>query len=145
MPNTRLNIYLVVNEKALRLIKHDYVTHILHETLSHLLGQETQTITLNLNLNDHTHLDNSQAYKDPYPSIPSKTYTNDPPQICPYHTAWNPTYFIYTDGFLAIGNPTLGTSIVSPRTHTTTNIEIKSQPERHTINRAELAAIIIVQ
>jgi len=40
--------------------------------------------------------------------------------------------------------PTMGASIVSPRTHTTTHIEIKSQPERHTINRVELAAIIIV-
>jgi ribonuclease HI len=37
----------------------------------------------------------------------------------------------------------LGASIVNPRTHTTTHIEIKSQPERHTINRAELAAITL--
>ena len=36
--NTRLNIYLVANEKAFRLLNHDYVTHTLHETLSHLLG-----------------------------------------------------------------------------------------------------------
>ena len=31
--------------------------------------------------------------------------------------------------------------MVNPKTHTTTHIEIKSQPERHTINRAKLAAI----
>jgi ribonuclease HI len=37
----------------------------------------------------------------------------------------------------------LGVSIVNPNTQTTTHIEIKSQPERHTINRAELAAITL--
>jgi ribonuclease HI len=41
-----------------------------------------------------------------------------------------------------LGNPCglLHLYIVSPKTHTTTHIVIKSQPERHTINRAELAA-----
>jgi ribonuclease HI len=47
------------------------------------------------------------------------------------------------DGLLVTGNFTLGASIFNPSTHTTTHIEIKSQPERHTINRAELAAITI--
>jgi ribonuclease HI len=37
----------------------------------------------------------------------------------------------------------MGASIVNPSTQTTTHIEIKSQPERHTINRAELAAITL--
>jgi ribonuclease HI len=41
------------------------------------------------------------------------------------------------------GNPIMGASIVNSRTQTTTHIEIKSQPERHTINRAELAAITL--
>jgi ribonuclease HI len=47
------------------------------------------------------------------------------------------------DGSLVKGNPILGASIVDPRTQTTTYIEIKSQPKRHTINRAELAAITL--
>ena len=68
---------------------------------------------------------------------------NNPPHIRPYHAAWNPKEYIYTDGSLVIGNPTLGASIVNPRTQTTTHFEIKSQPERHTINRAELAAITL--
>jgi ribonuclease HI len=55
----------------------------------------------------------------------------------------NPKDFIYTDGFLVTGNPIMEASIVNPRTHTTTYIKIKSQPERHTINRAELVAITI--
>jgi ribonuclease HI len=40
-------------------------------------------------------------------------------------------------------NPTLGASVVNKSLQTTTHIEIKSQPERHTFNRAELAAITI--
>ncbi len=40
-------------------------------------------------------------------------------------------------------HPTLGASIVNPNTQTTTHIEVKSQPKRHTINRAELAAITL--
>ena len=35
----------------------------------------------------------------------------------------------------------LGASIVDPTTKTTTHKEIKAQQERHTINKAELAAI----
>jgi ribonuclease HI len=50
---------------------------------------------------------------------------------------------LYTDGSLVTGNPTPGAYIVNPVTHTTTHIEIKSQPQRHTINRAELAAITL--
>jgi ribonuclease HI len=53
-----------------------------------------------------------------------------------------PRDFVYTDGSLVKGYPTLGTGVVNPRTNTTTHVDIKSQPERHTI-RAELAAIIV--
>jgi ribonuclease HI len=141
--NTRLNIYLVANEKALRLLNRDYIIHTLHETQSNLLGQNAQPITLNINLTDPTHLDSNQAYKDLYPSIPSKIYPNDPPRIRPYHGAWSPTDFIYPDESLVTCNPILGASIVNPKTHITTHIEIKSQPERHTINRVELAAITL--
>jgi ribonuclease HI len=41
------------------------------------------------------------------------------------------------------GNPKLGASIVNPETGITIHIEIKSQEERHTINRAELSAITL--
>jgi ribonuclease HI len=57
--------------------------------------------------------------------------------------AWNPKEYIYTDGSLVTVNPILEASKVNPRTQTTTHIEIKSQLERHTINRAELAAIAL--
>jgi ribonuclease HI len=54
-----------------------------------------------------------------------------------------PNRFHLHGRILITSNPTLGAFIVNPRNHTTTHIEIKSQPERHTINRAELAAITI--
>jgi hypothetical protein len=57
----KLNIYLVANEKALQLLNHDYATHTLHETLSSLLGHDTQPITLHLHLKDCTQLDSSLA------------------------------------------------------------------------------------
>jgi ribonuclease HI len=141
--HTKLNIYLVANERALSLLDKDYITHTLHETLTNILGRDTRPITLTLNLKDPAQLDSSQAYKDPYPCIPMKTTPNRPPQIRPYRAAWDPKAYVYTDGSLVTGNPTLGASIVNPNTQTTTHIEIKSQPERHTINRAELAAITL--
>ena len=60
--NTKLNIYLVANEKALRLLDPDYITQTLHETLSTILGRNAQPITLTLNLQDPSQLDSSQAY-----------------------------------------------------------------------------------
>ena len=42
-----------------------------------------------------------------------------------------------------MGSPTLGASIVNLSMQTITHIEILSQPERHTINKAELAVITL--
>ena len=111
--------------------------------MSAILGRDTQPITLTLNLKDSAKLDSSQAYRDPYPFIPMNATLNNSPHIRPYRAAWNPKEYIYTDGSLVTGNPTLGASIVNPSTQATTHIEIKSQPERHSINRAEIAAIIL--
>jgi ribonuclease HI len=72
-----------------------------------------------------------------------KASPNIPPHIRLYRAAWNPKEYIYTDVSLFKGNHILGASIVDPRTQTTTHIEIKSQPKKHTINRAELAAITL--
>jgi hypothetical protein len=56
---------------------------------------------------------------------------------------WNPKDFVYTDGSQVKGNATLGAGMVNPRTHTITHLDVKSQPERHTINLAEQAAITV--
>jgi ribonuclease HI len=47
------------------------------------------------------------------------------------------------NGSQKAGNPTQGASVMNPHAQTTSNIEIKSQSERHTINKAELAAITV--
>ena len=39
--NTKLNICLVANEKALGLLNHVYIIHALHKTLSAILGRDT--------------------------------------------------------------------------------------------------------
>ena len=41
------------------------------------------------------------------------------------------------------GNPTIGARVTNPNTLITIHIDIESQPKRHTVNRAELAAIAI--
>jgi hypothetical protein len=108
-----------------------------------MLGRDTTPITLTLNLKDTAQLDSRQTYKDPYPSIPMKASPNNPPHIRPNRAAWNPKEYIYTDGSLVTCNSIMGASIVNPITQSTTHNEIKSQTERHTINRAELAAITL--
>jgi ribonuclease HI len=41
------------------------------------------------------------------------------------------------------GSPTMGAGVVNPKTNCITHIGIKSQPKRNTINRAELADIVV--
>jgi ribonuclease HI len=55
----------------------------------------------------------------------------------------DPRDFVYTDGSQVKGNPTLGAGVVNPRRNSITHIDIKSQPEQNTINRADLAAIAV--
>jgi hypothetical protein len=73
----------------------------------------------------------------------TRTRHNTRYPIRPFQAAWDPNDYIYTDGSQKSGNPTLGASIVNPSTHTTTHIDVKSQHERHTINKAELTIITI--
>jgi len=144
--NTRkpkLNIYLVSNERALALLDRTPILSTLREAITNLLGKPSTTISLNLHNKDPPHIDNNTSYTDPYPDIPDSTRNPTKHPIRPFHAAWNPYDFIYTDGSQKAENPTLGASVVNPHTQITTHIEIKSQPERHTINRAELAAITV--
>ena len=59
--------------------------------------------------------------------------------------AWDYRSFVYTDGSKVTGKPTLGAAAVFPgETEDEVNrIKVESEPERHTINRAELAAIAV--
>jgi hypothetical protein len=91
---------------------------------------------------DATTIDSRKAYTTtPAPTQPRPNTIIL--QTTHHNRKWNPKDFVYTDGSLVKGNPTLGAGVVNPRTNTITHIEVKSQPERHTINRAELAAIVV--
>jgi len=81
------------------------------------------------------------AYTATYPPHPPTPSHIDTTPIRNFHAACTPTDFIYADGSQITGNPTLGASVVDPKHNTIAHIELKSQPERHNINRAELAAI----
>ena len=90
---------------------------------------------------DASHLNIRAAYTAPYPSHPPQITHKDLNPIRNFHAVWTTTDFVYTNGSQITGSPTLGASVVDPKHNTTTHIGIKSQPERHTINRAELATI----
>ena len=141
--NPKLNIYLVANEKALSTLDRPKILHTLRDAFTKLEGAKTPAISLNLTMKDPQHIDNSQSYTYPYPETPTRTCHNTIYPIGPFQAAWNPNNYIYTDGSQKRGNPTLGASIVNPSANTTTHIDVKSQPERHTINRAELTAITL--
>ena len=131
-------MFLVANEKALSTLDQPKILHTLRESFTKLEGAKTPAISLNLTMKDPQHIDNSQSYTDPYPEPITRTRHITRYPIGPFRAAWNPNDYIYTDSSQKTGNPTLGASIVNPFTHTTTHIDVKSQPERHTINRAEL-------
>jgi ribonuclease HI len=144
-PNTskpKLNIYLIANEKALALLNHQHITNTLRLALTKLTGKTTP-ITLNLKQKDPRHIDSHTTYTEQYPYTQNPQYTPLPLIYKKFHAAWDPKRFVYTDGSQKRGNPTLGAAIVNPVTGITYHIEIKSQEERHTINRAELAAITL--
>jgi ribonuclease HI len=145
-PTTRspnLNVYLVSNEKALALLNRTHILTTLPTTITKLTGKTAPTIHLNLDKKDPQQIDSHTSYTDPYPNIPKPTKRTQRLPLKPFRATWNPNSFIYTDGSPKTGNPKLRASIVNPQTQITTHIEIKSQPERYTINTAELAAIAV--
>ncbi len=61
----------------------------------------------------------------------------------PHNRKWSFREFVYTNGSQIKDNLIFGAGVVNPRANTITHIEIESQAKRHTINRAELAAITV--
>ena len=55
---------------------------------------------------------------------------------------WNSEDFVYTDDSHITGQPTLGAEVIFPGVRTI-KIAVRSDTERHTINRAELVAITV--
>jgi len=145
-PNTRrpkLNIYLVSNGRALALLDRTHILTTLREAITNLLGKPPPPISLNLHKKNPPHIDSNTSYTNPYPDNPDSTHNPAKPSTRPFHAAWDPYDFIYTVGSQKAGKSIMVASVVNPHAQITTHIEIKSQPERHRINRAELAAITV--
>ncbi len=91
---------------------------------------------------DATNIDNNKSHTNtPAPTLPRPNTTIL--QTNTHNRRWNPRDFVYTDGSQVKGNPKLGAGVVNPRINSITHIYVKSQQERHTITRAELAAISV--
>jgi len=108
--------------------------------LTQAYGHTVQTSLIDTNTTDALTIYSNNFYND----IPTPIQTHHKPTILntkPHNREWNPKDCVYTDGSQFKGNNTLGVGVVNPRTTHVTHIEIKSQKERHIINRAELAAI----
>jgi ribonuclease HI len=135
-----LNIYLVANQKALNLIEPNTTQQTMNMALTQTYGHTINTKFIEINTQDAITIDSITAYNE----IPAPAHIPHTPTILhtkPHTRKWNPIDFVYTDGSQVKGNNTLGAGVVNPKTEHIIHIEIKSQKERHTINRAELAAI----
>ena len=140
--NRKMHIYLVANNKALLPLDTPTATRTLREAAHTLYGTHLP-ITLPSHGEDGTAIQCSQKYtlednEPPLPSPPPKP----PLTIFPHVPIWDNLDFVYTDGSLIAGLPTLGAAVVFPEDRTI-KIEVKSSPIRHTINRAELVAITV--
>jgi len=135
-----LNIYLVANQKALNLIEPNTTQQTMNIALTQAYGHTINTKLIDTNTPDALTIDSNTSYKE-IPAPIRKPHTPTILHTKPHTRKWNPEDFVYTDGSQVKGNNTLGAGVVNPRKEHTTHIEIKSQEERHTINRAELVAI----
>jgi hypothetical protein len=136
-----LNIYLVANSKALSTLDPHTIYDKLRSTLT--LEQSKSIIhKFHTYSEDAIHIDSRTIYSTT-PTPTRQHHTTIIPHTTPHVRKWDPKSFVYTDGSHVKGNPVLGAGVVNPITNTNTHIQIKSQPERHTINKAELAAITV--
>jgi hypothetical protein len=113
-----------------------------NETLTQAYDKRVRTTRIDNTKPDAIDIDYITSYKDTSTLVHPHTTTTIL-HTKPHNRKWNPRDFVYTDGSQAKGNPTLGGGVTNPNTLTTTHIDIKSQPEQHTTNRAELAAIAV--
>jgi len=142
-PRYNLHVYLVAKSKALSQL-HATNIYINAQTtfLTKEYGQRAQITKIDMTLLDAQIIDCSESYTSTPTPILSH-YTTTILQTKTHNRRWNPCDFIDTDGSQVKGSPTLGAGVVNPKTNSITHIDIKSQPKRHTMNRAELAAIAV--
>ena len=131
---------MVANSKALTLLEPHHIQQTMNTTLTQAYGYTMKTTLIDTDTANALNIDSNNSYND-IPTPIQKHYTTTILNTHPHNRKWNPKDFVYTDGSQVKGNNTLGAGVVNPRTGHVTHIAIKSQKERHTINRAELAAI----
>lgn len=136
-----INIYLVANPKALSIINVTQVVTQLAAGIREIYNTTPDHISIHTDRQDPKTLDCSKKYDEAPPPPPPLPHNLPPLKLYIHKPRWDPNAFIYTDGSLVIGNPTLGGAIIDPIQSTTTCIKVYSQDERHTISRGELAAI----
>jgi hypothetical protein len=133
-------VYIIANSKALTLLDANNIQTTFNEALTQAYDQRVRTTRIDTTKPDANDVDCSTSYKDT--PIPVHLHTTISILQTNLHSRkWNPKDFVYMDGSQVKGNPTLGAGGTNPKTLITTHIDIKSQPKRHTINRAEAVAL----
>ena len=110
--------------------------------LTQAYGYTVRTPLIDNTTLDATHIDSNTSYT----YIPTPIQTHQTTTILntkPHNRKWNPKDFVYTEGSQVKENKTPGAGVVNPRTQNVTHVDIKSQKQRNTFNRAELAAIAL--
>ena len=109
--------------------------------LVHITNTPSQATTIDSTTRYHPSQASSQQIDPETTAVPYKPTLT----IRDFVPAWDYRSFVYTDGSKVIGKPTLGAATVFPgkTEDEVIRIKVESEPERHTINRAELAAIAV--
>ena len=150
MPKYKLNLYLVANSKMLDTINTTAVQGTLRTTIENIYNEEIRVHITNTP-SQETAIDSTTRYhpvqassQPPDPETTAVPY-KPPLTIRDFVPAWDYRSFVYTDGSKVTGKPTLGAAAVFPgdTEDEVIRIKVESEPERHTINRDELAAIAV--
>ena len=159
MPKYNLNLYLVANGKTLETINAVEAKKSLSTTLSRIYGVNIQ-VCISCNPPIVRTIESTTKYGPDRPHAMPLSPTLEvgepdtptgrdkaPLAIRDHAPMWDKRAFAYTDGSLIKGMPTLGAAVAFPgqddEDDEVIRIKVVSQPERHTINRAELSAIAV--
>jgi len=92
-----MQVYLVVNSKAISQLDATNIHNTLTTTLTREYGQRAQITTNDTTLSDEQNIDSSKSYTNtPTPALPHDTTSILQTKL--HDRRWNPREFIYTDG-----------------------------------------------
>ena len=141
-----MTVYLVANSRALQALDLPTAATALEEAASDYYQTYIPVTTPSAQRPDGLEIASNTAYTlaGTEPAAPPPL-THTPLHIRPHFPLWNKAEFVYTDGSVITGQPTIGAGVVFPgvQEDRVIRIAVISDTERHTINRAELVAIIV--